>query len=406
MAFAVAACAMEEPEIPTFEAFDSAGVEVVVSHTPQGFETPWVLTPEPILRIGKGREEEPYLFGSIGGAARLGDGSIVVLDRSSSELRRFDAQGQHLLSFGGEGEGPGEFRGAMWLQRLGDTLIVFDRGGTVAQFDPNGRLLTEIPVDGLRAGDQSVPGDWSGTLADGVLWGGRYPQPDARPRGRVYRLPSVLVTSDLARTEARRVTEYVGLSVFQSSEGSSWGSLPQFLTGIVPSRKPIGLLVGDNETFTIDLFDSGGTHLLRMRYPAGVPEAETRLVEEERRSALAGFEALAERRPRIDIAGYRRWLAELPDPPVWPGFGFLIGDEEGYVWAPAYRTGDVAGYTPVSLSDGPRPALVFHRDGHLLGSVDLPPRLIPWEIRTDYVLGVELDDLNVNEFVLYGLSGR
>jgi hypothetical protein len=401
----LASCTREASDVSTFEVADSGGVRVVTSYSPQGFGTPWALTPEPILRIGKGLEEEPYLFGSIGGAARLGDGSIVVLDRLSSELHRFDAQGQHVVSFGGKGEGPGEFRSAMWLQRLGDTLVVFDRGGRVSRFDPNGRLLAEIPVGGLLAGDQAAPGDWSGVLADGVLWGVRSPRQEVRPTDRVYRPLSALVSADLARTEARRVTEYLGFADFQAG-GGSWGFLPQFLTAVVSSRKPIGLLVGDNETFTIDLFDSGGTHLLRMKYPSGVSEEVRQHVEDERRRALAGFEAFAERQPQVDVTAYRRWLADLPVPEVWPGFGFLIADGEGYVWAAEYRTSDITGYVPVSPSDRPRPALVFHPDGHLLGSVDLPPRLLPWEIGADYVLGVEVDELGVNEVVLYGLKGR
>jgi hypothetical protein len=212
--------------------------------------------------------------------------------------------------------------------------------------------------------------------------------------------------SGLERTEVRRVTDYLGFSQFQSSEGGAWGSLPQFLTAVVPSREPIGLLVGDNETFTIDLFDSEGALIRRMRYPEGVSGDVEGRVAAERRDALKGFEALAERRPQFDLMGYRRWLQELPSPAAWPGFGILVSDGEGYVWAAEYRTTDVVGYAATSESDDPRPALVFHPDGYLLGSVDLPSRLIPWEIGTDYVLGVEVDELDVSEVVLYGLTGR
>ena len=74
-------CTGRDPSGPAFEVIDSSGVRIVVSHFAQGFEAPWELSKEPLLRIGKGRDEEPYLFGTIGGAARLSDGSVVVMDR-------------------------------------------------------------------------------------------------------------------------------------------------------------------------------------------------------------------------------------------------------------------------------------------------------------------------------------
>jgi hypothetical protein len=45
-------------------------------------------------------------------------------------------------------------------------------------------------------------------------------------------------------------------------------------------------------------------------------------------------------------------------------------------------------------------------DGHLLGSVTIPPRFSPFEIGRDYLLGLEVDDFGVTEVVVYGLSGR
>ena len=53
--------------------------------------------------------EDPYLFRYAWDATKLSDGRIVVADRSTSELRVFDAAGTYLATWGGLGEGPGEF---------------------------------------------------------------------------------------------------------------------------------------------------------------------------------------------------------------------------------------------------------------------------------------------------------
>ncbi|MFC1575726.1 hypothetical protein ACFL5A_03670 [Gemmatimonadota bacterium] len=401
----LAACEPQEPELPAFEVFDSGGIEVVVSHSPAGFPTAWTLSEEPILRIGKGRDENPYLFMHIGEVTRLGDGSVVVMDASFREIRRFDAQGLHIVTFGGYGEGPGEFKSPRsWLRTGGDTLIVLDSDGTVARFDPDGRLLVEIPTDGLHPGNELAYGEWVGVLPDGVLWGGRYPRQAERPEGRIFRNPYSLVISDHDRTEVRTVGEFLMPSRFVGSDGVEGQYYPLFLTTTVPNRQPAGLLVGDNETFTIDLIDSDGTHLRRIRYPGGVREPDPESMEEVRRVMLEESEARAERTGGGQNPVGR--VADLPNPAVWPGFMSLTGDEDGYVWAYEYRPGDMMALMYVTPSDAPYDALVFHPDGHLLGSVQMPGRLIVREIGTDYVLGIEIDDMGVNEVVLYRLTGR
>ena len=217
LAWVSAGCSPQGPALPTFEAYDSAGVEVVESYSAAGFDEPWILSEEPLLRIGKDRDEDPYLFGTIMGAARLGDGSVVVLDNLSKEIRRFDAHGQHMVTFGGEGDGPGEFRSALGMQRFADTLMVMDRDGTVARFDPSGRLLNEIPAQGLQAGDRGMPGEWRGVLANGVLWGARYVRPPEQPQGGVLRNSQFFVLSDVGRTDVKTLGEYRMGSVFKNS---------------------------------------------------------------------------------------------------------------------------------------------------------------------------------------------
>ena len=78
----------------------------------------WTLSDEPSVVIGGADEREGYLLHQVVGAARLGDGRIVVANGSTLQLRYYDPKGTHLFDAGGEGEGPGEFQSLVHLTRL------------------------------------------------------------------------------------------------------------------------------------------------------------------------------------------------------------------------------------------------------------------------------------------------
>lgn len=70
--------------------------------------------------------EEPYLFDGAMDATGLNDGRIVVLNGGTDELRVFDPSGTHLDTWGGRGEGPGEFRGLWRVEPwTGDSIIAW-----------------------------------------------------------------------------------------------------------------------------------------------------------------------------------------------------------------------------------------------------------------------------------------
>ena len=114
------------PQRGTAVSIDSAGVQIVTNDPPDR-NARCALSDEPILSIGAVEGDEPHLFHQVRDAARLSDGSIAVVDGSSREVRIFSAKGEHLRSMGGVGDGPGEFRGPWLLWVLpGDTLWVGD----------------------------------------------------------------------------------------------------------------------------------------------------------------------------------------------------------------------------------------------------------------------------------------
>lgn len=124
---------------------------------------------EPILSIGAREGDAPHIFFQVRHAARLADGSVAVVDGSSRKVRVFAESGAHLVSMGGRGEGPGEFRSPWLLWVLpGDTLWVGDYlpwrfnifsadGVFIRSMAPDDfSLHTLIPPGGVLDGGASV----------------------------------------------------------------------------------------------------------------------------------------------------------------------------------------------------------------------------------------------------------
>ncbi len=121
---------------------------IVESESPRGADL--MLADEPVVRVGMLDGPIEYLFGNITGAVRLEDGSVVVADEQSREVRVFDARGGHVWTSGREGEGPGEFQG-LWLLRGCP-------GAAVTVYDWQLKRITELDSDGLVVDTRTLRG--------------------------------------------------------------------------------------------------------------------------------------------------------------------------------------------------------------------------------------------------------
>jgi hypothetical protein len=137
---------------------DSAGVAIVTLPAgtlsdPDGIRAPFApdFATGPALTIGVLEGDPAYQFTNPVGAARLNDGTIAVLDRQSRELRFYDADGVHLRTTGGAGDGPGEFRTPASLHHLeGDTLLVLDtQQQRLHWFSPGGDFVRDASGSAL-----------------------------------------------------------------------------------------------------------------------------------------------------------------------------------------------------------------------------------------------------------------
>ena len=108
----VASCgAASESPSSDFTVADSAGIEIIDNWGADvGDAQRWIVSPEPTVSLGAVEDRGAEQFSRIGGVVRLGEGTIVVLESLSAELRFFSSNGSHLRTVAGVGDGPGELR--------------------------------------------------------------------------------------------------------------------------------------------------------------------------------------------------------------------------------------------------------------------------------------------------------
>ena len=86
-------------------------------------------------------------IGYLGGVAVRGDGTIALRQGQDSRVLFFAADGQTAGSFGGPGEGPGEFRGMGRMGWMADSLWVLDAGtARITLIAPDFTLARIMPV--------------------------------------------------------------------------------------------------------------------------------------------------------------------------------------------------------------------------------------------------------------------
>jgi hypothetical protein len=133
---------------------DSAGITIVESFAlAWGTGDGWHLLDKPTLRIGAVEGDPPYLLLDVRSALRVADGTIVVANAGTEELRFFDASGRFLRTAGGQGGGPGEFMNLVWVYPYGgDSLVAWDDDPPrIAIFDERGlRAVAASPIDRRR----------------------------------------------------------------------------------------------------------------------------------------------------------------------------------------------------------------------------------------------------------------
>ncbi len=403
LAFAISLVAMgcgtdRAPAPEMLTRTDSAGVEIVTSaDSAWTADTRWRLSPAPLLTIGDvPAAPDPYQFLTVSDAMRRSDGTLVVANAGTREVRLFSADGMHLKTLGGPGEGPEDYGYPAGLQAgPGAGFTVLDRSDRVV-YDATGEFVERIGFDHAAWSRAMAPigrSEGGRPLLDGRMLTPVYGADffgDRRPSaGPPYR-PEITMIRMAPETGTADTVAHIG------------GVLQQFLdlggvaaSPVVPPFAPSGrwfvahdggAVVYDGALPEVHRLTRDGTH----RIVRWVAEAEPVTgAEIEAALDLQRNSSWAQSRlPELE----RGWAAvEMPTHKPYVTLAHAALD--GSTWV---RTG----------SHGPARSTwrVFAADGRWLGSLELPASFTPMEIGADYLLGVDRDaETEVEVLELYEL---
>jgi hypothetical protein len=322
----------------------------------------------PIFSIeGPGNGEPPFY--QIVSVVILPDGGFAVADQTQ-RIVIVDSEGALVRSFGGSGEGPGEFVRLAWIQRMhGDSLLTYDDAlGRATVFTIDGAYARTIKPE-MRPGG-SLPPRLLGVFEDGSLLAAEnlLAAPPAGGSGIVR--PDMVVS----RHDSRGVF-LDSLTVLPADErGIAEGVLLNmpFLrtTSVTVDGNRVHVSTGDQ--VEVATYDRDGA-LVRTLRVAAEPRPVTAAVLKS-----------------ADVAALVIPLL----PATLPAVSDVISDPLGGVWIGPYVVG----------SEGEDATWkVFNAGGDLAQNVQMPEGFRPLDIGESWVVGIWTDDFDVGHVRLYPL---
>jgi len=382
-----AACAGDAATPGRADVTDSAGVRVVVNAAvPPDSPHLWRLSTEPLVEIGVADGPAEYQFHQVGTGTLLSDGTVVVANGGSQELRYYDASGRHLVSAGGQGEGPGEFSTlALGGVLRGDSVLVWDgRLRRISVWGPDGVLGRTFQAP-MEVG--VVPIFWGATAEGRALL--QAPDPAAgliaANESRILRReePAWLLGADGAGPTR--------LGDFPAAEVSMFFDGGPFQMGVIFGRElqlragGNRVAIGNNDDYSVRVHDADGQllHVVRLAQPPRpVPEGEF-----ERRRPRPSNSPIA---ARVEGA-----VAQMPRHATYPAFSNLLIGASDDLWVQDYRW---------YQDDGPSTWHVFDADGVLVGRLEMPERTELLHGTRDRVLVRVQDELGVQRIRVHGVG--
>lgn len=320
-----------------------------------GPELPEWTPVEPVLRVGAIDGDSAYQLYEVRDATRLPDGRLVVANAGSHEIRVFGLNGTHLVTFGGQGNGPADLMRPEAVQAVEDSLYVFDRWlQRLSVWLPDGRFVRVASLDPPAPG--AAPVGW----LDGA--------PVVMDR---YGDGSVLVYG-VDGTLSDTIAAYETPSLIPVSESRRMA--PHF--SAIPAAVAAGgrVYVSDARERRVDALDVNGNVVQTIRWEGRALEVTAQ-----------------------DWSAFRRQEgARIADmvraEPYFPALAELRATNNGALWVREYdRPGDPLGQR----------WLEFDESGQLRGRVRLPEQATLLEVGPGYVIVLELGEFDVETVALY-----
>jgi len=365
--------------------------------------------PKIVLRreaeIGGNDMRTDYLLSSVRSAAFLADGSIAIACGMDEEIKLFSEEGVLLMSLGGEGGGPGEFRQLTDVVGLPDgRILAWDiqlRRATYFLSDGEVEQTISPRFDGL---DRLLP-PFIGVLSDRRLVFRDFPSTmDRRGELAGRKRDTVLFavfSSDGSTWE--KITSVIGPQSLFYNGGGAWGT-EDLLFGreLYAAVSNDRLFLADSDSLAILSFGfdgrPGGT--LSLQRPPRLIEPKHEVLEKDRRMREAE-QLLATQNRLLRVTGNnvpdflalaRDRLETLEVLPSLPAFtGFIPLGEDGF-WI---RESEYPG-TPIQR---------WYRlsaDFEPMGWIQLDPQEELLAAAGTRILVLSKDELDVESVILFG----
>ena len=370
LAFAFGCEPSEEP--PTATVRDSAGVRVVQHESPTTSSRRIEVSPTPHVVIGTREGDPDFQLYRVSHALQDSQGRIIVAN--GPEILWFSAEGRLLAKAGGPGDGPSEFRGLFSISIMpGDSVMALNRPpASMRVFAPDGQFSTSFPM-------QHDPVQAAG-LSAGVWAGLRFVGEDTPRTPALFseKWDLMLYRDDFARAET--LVTVAGATFFGSHEGSM--RLPFPPKAVFAARRD-KVAVASSADYDIKVFSLDG-RLTMIIQNAVAPMAPPPSV----------IPNAVNRRQIITETG----LVLVLDPPTietMPVLEQLLIASNGDVWVGRYADPTAAVRT-WDVYDG--------TSGHLTATATLSVRLQPTEVSDSTILGISMDELDVESVRLFRWS--
>ena len=377
---------------------DSAGIRIIENARPtDDSRLPWRIGAEPAVSIGEVDGAEPYVLHKADDALMLPDRRVVIANTGTNEIRLYDAEGTHQTTWGGTGQGPGEFQElagvALWP---GDSILaweamrasratgslwrgaVFDAGGEPARSfriqsdDGTGLEPRLVLAEGRILGRMTTGG------ADDGYW--RYE-----------------ATYSLLAREGDAEVPFGTHPAHEGFSGVYNGVMLQvphmaFSRGLEEAAWEGMLVIASNDRYELRAYrltDGALAKIVRREHANRAP-TRAEIVEAMHRTFIEGEQ------PEEVIEMFRPAFDEAPIVEGLPSFRSVLADPLGHLWVQEYTPPDV---------DRPAPLwTVFDPDGRALGFVETPAGLSVFEIGADYLLGRATNELGIERIEVWALE--
>lgn len=330
--------------------------------------------------MGEVEGDAAYLFQVVSAARRLPDGRLVVADRGQALIRIYGADGSHLIDFGGNGRGPGEFDYISGLMfHPPDTLAVYDSGLF---------RLTRFLTDGSVVSTQSF------SLNDGrpEIFLGRYS--DGAMAFAWIDLANAPVETPGVNPDPMRFGRFDRDGDLELVLGSGTG-LRRGPRGVMPFTPQLHAFLFQDTIFHTDgirpevrVLDATGGRRTSIPLPLRPVDAgDAQAILREGLEADEN-EALLER------------LREIPGDSI-PVLSEMLMDEFGRFWVKQYDpTSDINWLGAWRGVRGGSWSIV-DRSGRLVATMDLPDELQLLSVHADAVVGLTRDELDVQRVQVF-----